>query len=225
MLTPSLPSLPLTTIVPGFWLSPTVRSLPKPKSIVLSFTVVTMLPSVLVYLTVSPSLTLSSSPFSAAMLKPLLISPVVLFCRSPTFTALNNVSPVAPSKVEPAKPLPTPVIVFLPPSIPPAVILGVLSRFSPSLLTNFTPPSLIVKRLLSLPKVALSKSVKSRAITKLNSLVPPSTRKLAPLEALPAASSPEMVNGCLSPKVFVIAPPVLPLKLKLSSLLAISWPL
>ena len=55
MLTPSLPFSPLTMIVPGSLSSPTVRSLPKPKSISLSRTVVTMLPSVLVYLTVSPS--------------------------------------------------------------------------------------------------------------------------------------------------------------------------
>ena len=82
MLTPEVPSAPFTPMKPSTpsspsWPAPpTLRSSPNAKSISLSATVVTILPSALVYLTVSPSLTLSlvspgaNEALSAVMSKP-----------------------------------------------------------------------------------------------------------------------------------------------------------
>ena len=95
---PSLPSSPLTVIVPGSLSLPMVTSLFKPTcNFALPFSSITLvvtLPSPLT-VTVSPSLALTSLPFSSVKPKPLLVRFVMLSFKSPTLTALFNVSPSA----------------------------------------------------------------------------------------------------------------------------------
>ena len=145
---PSLPFSPLTVIVPGSSLLPMVTSLFKPTCnfALPSLSVITLvvtLPSPLT-VTVSPSLALTSLPFSSVKPKPLSVILLMLSFKSPTLTALFNVSPSASfnATLVPSaffRPLSTFVICLSPALIPPLVMLGPPVIVKPSLLTAVSP--------------------------------------------------------------------------------------
>ena len=143
---PSLPFSPLTVIVPGSLSLPMVTSLFKPTcNFALpssSITLVVTLPSPLT-VTVSPSLALTSLPFSSVKPKPLSVILLMLSFKSPTLTALFNVSPSASfnATLVPSffKPLSTFVICLSPALIPPLVTLGPPVIVKPPLFNAVSP--------------------------------------------------------------------------------------
>ena len=81
----------------------------------------------------------------------------------------------------------------------------------------FLPPILMPSPLITGPPllmVMLFRSVRFCAMTRFSWLPSLSTRRFAPVEASPSASSPETVNGVLSPSVLAMVLPVLPAKLR-----------
>ena len=139
---------------------------------------------------------------------------------SPMLAAFVRVSPVASARAVPLRPLPTLVIWLPPASIPFWVMLGVPLRLSPAALVNWMPPLLTVNRSSPLPKVALFRSVKSFAMTRLSLPSLLSTRRLAPEAVALFARPPSMLRVSLS--FLAMVSPVLPANLRPSAKVATS---
>ena len=218
---PSLPFSPLTVIVPGSLSLPMVTSLFKPTcNFALppsSITLVVTLPSPLT-VTVSPSLALTSLPFSSVKPKPLLvILPIVSF-KSPTLTALFKVFPVASSKatlfpVASFKPLSTLTIWFPPLFKPLSVTLTVLV-LSASFGVTVKPLPLITDLLpvVSSMNVALVKSCSCLAIFRTSLPASLSTRKFLSVTAAFGSNLPKISSSSFSS--LAIESPLSPLNFK-----------
>ena len=226
---PSLPSSPLTVIVPGSLSLPMVTSLFKPTcNFALpssSITLVVTLPSPLT-VTVSPSLALTSLPFSSVKPKPLSVILLILSFKSPTLTALFNVSPSASfnSTLVPSaffRPLSTLTIWFPPLFKPLSVTLTVLVSSASFGLTVKPLPSITdLLPVVSSMNVALVKSCSCLAIFRTNLPASLSTRKFLSVTAAFGSNLPKISSSSLS--FFAIESPLSPLNFKPSLSVATS---
>ena len=225
---PSLPFSPLTVIVPGSLPLPMVTSLFKPTcNFALpssSITLVVTLPSPLT-VTVSPSLALTSLPFSSVKPKPLSVILLMLSFKSPTLTAFFNVSPWASfnSTLAPSffKPLST-LTIWLPPLLRPLSVTLTVLVLSASFGVTVKPLPSITDLLpvVSSMNVALVKSCSCLAIFRTNLPASLSTRRFLSVTAAFGSNLPKISSSSLS--FFAIESPLSPLNFKPSLSVATS---